>query len=224
MTDALPSPADSVRLLPLAAPLAVTQMIGWGTTFWLPAVMVGPLTRDLGIAPEAVFGGITVMLLVGAAAAPRFGRIIDRSGSRWPMACGSLVFAAALAVLSQATGLAGYVAAWMLIGLGTPLALTQAAAAAMSQLAGPRARQGIGLLMLLGGFSSSIFWPLSAFLDAQIGWRAMCLVFAALHVLVCVPIHLVALRPRAPGTATARPRGRSPLRALPRSDGARPSR
>ncbi|PTM61859.1 MFS transporter [Phreatobacter oligotrophus] len=197
MTDALPSPADSVRLLPLAAPLAVTQMIGWGTTFWLPAVMVGPLTRDLGIAPEAVFGGITVMLLVGAAAAPRFGRIIDRSGSRWPMACGSLVFAAALAVLSQATGLAGYVAAWMLIGLGTPLALTQAAAAAMSQLAGPRARQGIGLLMLLGGFSSSIFWPLSAFLDAQIGWRAMCLVFAALHVLVCVPIHLVALRPRA---------------------------
>ncbi len=51
--------------------------------------------------------------------------------------------------------------------------------------------------MLLGGFSSSIFWPLSAFLDAQIGWRAMCLVFAALHVLVCVPIHLVALRPRA---------------------------
>jgi len=84
----------------------------------------------------------------------------------------------------------------VLIGVGTPLALTQAAAAAMSQLAGPQARQAIGLLMLLGGFSSTIFWPLAAFLDATIGWRAMCLVFAAMHLLLCVPIHAVFVRVR----------------------------
>ncbi|KAF0136026.1 MAG: major facilitator superfamily protein [Xanthobacteraceae bacterium] len=196
MSDpALPKP-DSARLLALAAPLAITQMIGWGTTFWLPAVMVEPLIRDLLISSEAVFGGITIMLLVSAAAGPRFGRIIDGGGTRWAMASGSVCFALAMVALSLSQGLAGYVLAWVLIGIGTPLALTQAAAAAMAQLAGPNARQAIGLLMLLGGFASTIFWPLTAFLDATIGWRAMCLVFAALHLLVCAPIHAIFLAPR----------------------------
>ncbi|MBX9701941.1 MAG: hypothetical protein K2X74_21070, partial [Acetobacteraceae bacterium] len=186
----------STSLLLLATPLALTQMIGWGTTFWLPAVLVGPLIRDLAISSEAVFGGITIMLLVSAAVGPRFGRIIDGGGTRWAMAAGSACFALAMVMLSVSQGLAGYVLAWILIGIGTPLALTQAAAAAMAQLAGPNARQAIGVLMLLGGFASTVFWPLTAFLDATIGWRAMCLVFAALHLAVCAPIHAIFLAPR----------------------------
>lgn len=186
----------STSLLLLATPLALTQMIGWGTTFWLPAVLVGPLIRDLAISSEAVFGGITIMLLVSAAVGPRFGRIIDGGGTRWAMAAGSACFALAMVMLSVSQGLAGYVLAWILIGIGTPLALTQAAAAAMAQLAGPNARQAIGVLMLLGGFASTVFWPLTAFLDSTIGWRAMCLVFAALHLVVCAPIHAIFLAPR----------------------------
>ena len=206
MSDPALLKPDSVRLLAVAAPLAITQMIGWGTTFWLPAVMVGPLARDLAISPEAVFGGITVMLLVSAAVGPRFGRMIDAGGTRLAMVAGSACFALAMVALSLSQGLAGYVLAWVLVGVGTPLALTQAAAAAMSQLAGPQARQAIGLLMLLGGFSSTIFWPLAAFLDATIGWRAMCLVFAATHLLLCVPIHAVFVRVR-PAEESSRPTG-----------------
>ncbi|MDP2801818.1 MAG: MFS transporter [Phreatobacter sp.] len=196
MSDPARPKSDNVHLLVLATPLAITQMIGWGTTFWLPAVMVGPLIRDLAISSEAVFGGITIMLLVSAALGPRFGRIIDGGGTRWAMAAGSACFALAMVALSLSQGLAGYVLAWVLIGIGTPLALTQAAAAAMSQLAGPSARQAIGFLMLLGGFASTVFWPLAAFLDATIGWRAMCLVFAAMHLFVCAPIHAIFLAPR----------------------------
>lgn len=192
---ARPKPAGA-RLFALAVPLAITQMIGWGTTFWLPAVMVGPLIRDLAISSEAVFAGITIMLLVSAAAGPRFGRIIDGGGIRRAMVAGSACLALAMVALSLSQGLAGYILAWVLIGIGTPLALTQAAAAAMAQLAGPKARQAIGLLMLLGGFASTVFWPLAAFLDATYGWRAMCLVFAAMHLVVCAPIHFFLLAPR----------------------------
>lgn len=184
---------DSIRLAPLAAPLAVTQITGWGTTYWIPAMLAGPLERDIGLTAETVFGGVTVMLLVSAVVAPRFGRLIDAHGSRWPMVAGSLVLALALLVISQATGTVSYLAGWVLIGIGMPLALTQAAAAAMAQIAGPKARQAIGLLMMIGGLSSSVFWPLSAFLEANIGWRQMCMLFALAHVVICAPIHLLAL-------------------------------
>jgi predicted MFS family arabinose efflux permease len=202
---------DSIRLAPLAAPLAVTQITGWGTTYWLPAMLAGPLQRDIGVPPEAVFGGVTVMLLVSAVVAPRFGRLIDAHGSRWPMVAGSLLFALALLIISQATGTVSYLAGWALIGIGTPLALTQAAAAAMAQLAGPKARQAIGLLMMIGGLSSTVFWPLSAFLEASIGWRPMCLIFALAHVVVCAPIHFLALRRmQAPSNRSAEPAGQAP--------------
>ncbi|WP_293419203.1 MFS transporter [Phreatobacter sp.] len=209
---------DSIRLAPLAAPLAVTQITGWGTTYWIPAMLAGPLERDIGLTAEAVFGGVTVMLLVSAVVAPRFGRLIDAHGSRWPMVAGSLVLALALLVISQATGTVSYLAGWVLIGIGMPLALTQAAAAAMAQIAGPKARQAIGLLMMIGGLSSSVFWPLSAFLEANVGWRQMCMLFALAHVVICAPIHLLALgrmqaqRPRdaGPGARTPAPPRLSP--------------
>lgn len=202
---------DSIRLAPLAAPLAVTQITGWGTTYWIPAMLAGPLERDIGLTAEAVFGGVTVMLLVSAVVAPRFGRLIDAHGSRWPMVAGSLVLALALLVISQATGTASYLAGWVLIGIGMPLALTQAAAAAMAQIAGPKARQAIGLLMMIGGLSSSVFWPLSAYLEANIGWRQMCMLFALAHVVVCAPIHLLALgRVQARRSRDAEPAATSP--------------
>lgn len=202
---------DSIRLAPLAAPLAVTQITGWGTTYWIPAMLAGPLERDIGLTAEAVFGGVTVMLLVSAVVAPRFGRLIDAHGSRWPMVAGSLVLALALLVISQATGTVSYLAGWVLIGIGMPLALTQAAAAAMAQIAGPKARQAIGLLMMIGGLSSSVFWPLSAYLEANIGWRQMCMLFALAHVVVCAPIHLLALgRVQAHRSRDAEPAATSP--------------
>ncbi|MFN3856037.1 MAG: MFS transporter [Phreatobacter sp.] len=184
-------------LLRIAAPLSLTQMIGWGTTFWLPAMLVGPVGREIGLVPEVVFAAVTVMLLVSAVVAPSVGRLLDRRGARWPMAAGSCLFALALIVLSRAQGTGSYLAAWVLVGIGAPLALTQAAATAMAQRAGAGARQAIGMLMLVGGLSSTLFWPLAAWLEATIGWRGACLAFAGLHLLVCLPIHLIALaRPR----------------------------
>lgn len=195
----MPDPAllkpDSIRLLPLAAPLALTQIIGWGSTFWLPPMLAGPLSRELAMPTEAIFGGITVMLLVSAAVAPRLGRAVDAYGARWPMVAGSLFLTLALLVIAHAQGTATYLLGWTLVGLGMPLVLTQAPAAAMAQMAGPKARQAIGLLMLLGGLSSSVFWPLGTVLEPAFGWRGMCLIFAALNLVVCAPVHALFVAP-----------------------------
>ena len=48
---------------PLLCGLALTRIIGWGSTFYSPSVLVSGLDRDLGLNAEIVFGGITILLV-----------------------------------------------------------------------------------------------------------------------------------------------------------------
>ena len=60
-----------------------------------------------------------------------------------------------------------------------------------------------------------MFWPLSQFLLETIGWRLTFAVYAALHLVVCLPIHLFALPAGRPAHRTHRrptPRRRVPQR------------
>ena len=66
------------------AGLGFTQIVGWGTTFLMPAVLGRHIQESLGLASEVVFAGITVMFGVGALLAPQVGRLIDRTGARKP--------------------------------------------------------------------------------------------------------------------------------------------
>ena len=49
------------------------------------------------------------------------------------------------------------------------------------------------MVTLFGGFASTVCWPLSAFLAARYGWRDACFTYAAIRLIVALPIHL--LRP-----------------------------
>jgi predicted MFS family arabinose efflux permease len=39
------------------------------------------------------------------------------------------------------------------------------------------------------GLASSIAWPITALLDGVMGWRWMCVLYGAVNVLVCAPLH-----------------------------------
>ncbi len=62
--------------------LGFTQIVGWGTTYLMPSVLGRELQQALGISPELVFGGITVMFGIGAFLSPKIGRMVDRAGAR----------------------------------------------------------------------------------------------------------------------------------------------
>lgn len=177
--------------------LGLTQIVGWGTSFMMPSVLGRPIELELGLPSEIVFGGITVMFGMGALAAPRVGRLIDRRGARRIMALGSLFYAVGLAALALSQGLTTYLLGWAVMGVASTLALNTPASVAIAQLAGPGARRAIALLSIIGGFASSVFWPLGGALDTWIGWRGTLLVYAALHLLLCAPLHLLVL-PRTP--------------------------
>src|SRR5262249_20871007 len=69
-------------------------------------------------------------------------------------------------------------------------------------LYGREARGPITGITLIAGFASTVGWPLSAALDAELGWRGACLVWAGLHVVLGLPLNRW-LVPQAPPPAPA---------------------
>jgi MFS family permease len=180
------------------AGLGFTQIVGWGTTFLMPAVLGRHIQESLGLASEVVFAGITVMFGVGALLAPQVGRLIDRTGARTLMASGSALYAVSLAALAFSQGLVSYLLCWAAMGVASTLALSTPSSIAIAQVAGPGARRAIAMLAIIGGFASTVFWPLSGALDVAVGWRGTLLVYAAIHLFACLPVHLLVLPRRPP--------------------------
>jgi len=181
--------------------LGFTQIVGWGTTFLMPAVLGRHMQESLGLASEVIFAGITVMFTVGAVFSPRIGRVIDRTGARLIMATGSVLYALSLAALAFSQGLVSYLVCWAGLGVASTLALSTPSSIALAQVAGPGARRAIAMLAIIGGFASSVFWPVSGALDVAVGWRGTVLIYAAIHLFACAPVHLLVL----PGKPPAHP-------------------
>ncbi len=180
------------------AGLGFTQIVGWGTTFLMPSVLGRHIQDDLGMPTELVFAGITVLFAVGAFLSPYVGRRIDRTGPRLIMTAGSIVYGLSLLTTSLAQGPVVYLLSWAGMGVASTLALSVPSSIAMAQIAGSRARQGISMLTIIGGFASTAFWPLAGVLDAWVGWRGTLMIYAAVHVFAGAPIHFLMLPKSAP--------------------------
>ena len=179
----------NAKLAPVLA-LGSAQTLAWGSSYYLPAVLATPIARDLGVAPATVFAAFSVALLVSAALGPHAGRAIDRWGGRFVLAGTNLVFAVGLAALSLAHGPWSLFIAWAVLGIGMGSGLYEAAFAALVRLYGTGARGAITGITLIAGFASTVGWPLSALLEAHFGWRGACLGWAALHLVVGIPLNL----------------------------------
>jgi MFS family permease len=169
--------------------LGSAQTLAWASSYYLPAIVAAPMARDLGLAMPTVFTAFSLALLVSAAAGPAAGRAIDRLGGRPVLMATNLLFAAGLAALAAAQGPPSLFAAWALIGLAMAGGLYEGGFATLVRLYGAASRNPITGITLLAGFASTVGWPLSALLESQFGWRGTCLAWAALHLLVALPLN-----------------------------------
>lgn len=194
--------APTRRIAASVIGLGITQMIGWGTSFSAMAVLGRQIGADLDMPREAVFAGITIMLVVSGALSPLCGRRLDRDGPRNLMATGALLAAAGLLCMALARGpVMGPVlfwTGWVLFGAYVPMGLTNVAVPAVVQIAGASARRAVTGLTIIGGVTSALFLPITAALDALLGWRMVLLIFAMLHLLISLPIILGILAPGRP--------------------------
>ncbi|MGA7488465.1 MAG: MFS transporter [Xanthobacteraceae bacterium] len=177
----------------VVAALGVAQILGWGSSFYFPAVLAEPIVAETGWSLGWVIGGVSVGLLVAGLIAPRVGTIIDRKGGRPVLAMSSLLYAAGLAGIGLAPVLPVYLMAWVVLGAGMGTGLYDAVFAALGKLYGKEARTPITNLTLFGGFASTVCWPLSAFLAETVGWRGACFVYAALHLVVALPLQMAVM-------------------------------
>jgi len=189
--------------------LATTQIVGWGTVFTPLSVYATDIGRDLGLSREWVFAGITVMLLTGATLSHRCGKAVDRSGARSVMAIGSVIMSVALLAMALSSGLLTYLFAWVVAGLAMPMMLSNAALPGLVQVVGMHARRAITALMLLNGLSSTVFLPYCQWLLNTYGWRTAYMIFAVMHLVICLPLHLTILVRRTPDSDRGVPKGGS---------------
>lgn len=167
--------------------LAITQLIGWAT-ITLPAVVGRDLAADLGLSLPAVFAGSSVFYVTMGLCAPWLGKAFARHGARKVMMVGTVVTVPGYIVLSLAHEPLLYFAGWVLLGMGGSAALSTGAYIMLNEIAGRQAKSAIGALMLVSGLSSSIFWPATSFLSDHFGWRVTCLVYAAMLMLISLPL------------------------------------
>ena len=182
------------RLVTITA-LGIAQILGWGTSLYFPAVLAPPIVADTGWSLAWVVSGASLGLLVAGLLLPLVGGAIDRHGGRPVLAASSLLHAAGLSIVGLAPTIPVYLLGWIVIGGGMGSGLYDAVFAALGKLYGREARTPITNLTLFGGFSSTICWPLSALLAESVGWRGACLIYAAMHLIIALPLQLAVMPP-----------------------------
>jgi MFS family permease len=204
----------------VVAALGTTQTIAWASSYYMPAILGAPIAGALHLTTSVFFGLFSGALLLSAVVGPSIGRLIDRHGGRILLTASNLVIAAGLVILAAAHGITGLVIAWAVLGVGIGMGLYDPAFAALTWLYGREARSAITGITLIAGFASTIGWPLSAVLLHEFGWRAACLIWAGLNILLAVPLNWLSI-PRhgapaaVPQAATASPPAVPPRAAMP---------
>lgn len=179
----------------LAVALGLNQLLSWGSSFYLPAVITDPAARSIGASHFAVLGAFTLALLVTGVCAPRVGKWIDRHGGRGLLALSVVVTAVGQVVLASAPNLLVWYVAWSIIGIGMALGLYDAAFSTTGVLLGKDAGPAITGITLFAGFASTVFWPLGAALVGVLGWRGLLLFYATIQVVVNLPMVLLLVPP-----------------------------
>jgi MFS family permease len=193
------------RQLPIILALGTTQTLAWGSSYYLPAILADPISRDLGISSNWFFAAFSASLVISGLLGPRVGRQIDRVGGRQVLSASNIILAAGLAVLGASETLWMLAAAWLLLGIGMGLGLYDAAFGTLGRIYGDNARRAITGITLLFGFASTVGWPLSSLGLETIGWRGTCYAWAAAHILIGLPLNIFFLPKNAPVQRAAGP-------------------
>ncbi|MGC4939996.1 MFS transporter [Kribbella sp. DT2] len=184
--------------------LAATQTVGYGVLYYAFSVILGPMSRDLGISNTTAAGALTVAVLVSGLLSIPVGRWLDARGGHALMTVGSVLGATAVLCWSQVQTAGQLYAAFVAIGIASAMVLYEPAFAVIVAVTSP-ARRAKALLAvtLVAGFASSIFIPLTGQLVARLEWRSALVVLAVLLAAVTVPLHGLSLRRTQPATDRA---------------------
>lgn len=166
--------------------LSLALLVSWGSLYYAFGVLGHAMQQDLHCSAGTLTGAFSAALLVWGLATYPVGVAMDRWGARSVMTLGAGLAAAGLMGLSAAGSVGMAYAMWSLLGLAMAMSLYEPAFALVVQSYASGHKRRIGWLTIVGGLASTVFWPLSYYLGQRFGWRDTLLLYAAMHLLVCV--------------------------------------
>ena len=182
------TPVTSSRRV-VVVTLGITQTLAWASSYYLPAILASSIGSAIGVPSSWVFAAFSGALLITAFAGPAVGRVIDRRGGRGVLMLSNVVLATGLVLLAVANGVALLAIGWAVLGIGMALGLYDAGFAALAAIYGHNARGPITGITLIAGFASTVSWPVTTVLNDALGWRETLLVWAALNLLLGLPLN-----------------------------------
>jgi len=178
--------------------LSLAQLVTWGSVFYTFSLLLEPVERELGLSRAQSSLAFSLALLVEGAMAYPVGRWIDRGHERAVMTCGSLAVAVLLVLHGAVHSAGAFYLVWAGLGAALSATLYNPVFAVLTRRYPHDFRRAIITVTFLGGLASTVFIPLSAWLISVFGWRHALWVLAAMHLLLCAPLHAIQLR-GAPG-------------------------
>ncbi len=174
--------------------LSLAQLISWGSIFYTFTLIMEPIERELGLDRVESSMAFSIALLVEGLMAYPVGRLIDRGHERLVMTSGSILAGLCLLAHGWIGGRVGLYCAWAGLGAAMAAVLYAPAFAVVTRRFPSDFRRAIITITFLGGLASTVFIPLTAWLNTALGWRSAMMALAVLHWLVCAPLHAAVLR------------------------------
>lgn len=171
------------------------------------SVFLKPLSQDLGLSRGAFSLIRSGEILIGAAAAPLIGTLLDRHGGRWLIAAGGLISGAGFLVLGQARDFWQFaLARWLLISPGDTLMGSMVVNVSISQWFVRMRGRALALAGMGHGLAKVCMPVAAASLILSIGWRGAWGIFGVVTLVLVVAPSLLFMR-RRPEDIGLRPDG-----------------
>ena len=190
------------RVYRIVTVVGAAQIISHAGAYYLAAVMAVPASIELSISSATVYAGLSLALAVSGLAGPTAGKLVDRFGGRPVLIASNLLLATGLSMLALAQGLGLLLLAYAVLGLGMATGMFEVAFAAIVRIFGKKSHNALVGVTMVAGFASVAGWTISVFVEARYGWRGACWFWAAMNVLVALPLNaLIPLASNAADTA-----------------------
>ena len=180
--------SSTTRRWPVVSALGIIMIFTWGSSFYLMAILAGPIAAETGWGLEWITGALSAGLLVAGLASPTIGQLISRHGGRLVLTSGCFLIACGLMIIALAPTIWIFVLGWLILGIGMAAGLYDPAFASLGRLYGADARSAITQLTLWGGFASTVCWPLSSLMLEHWGWRGVAMGYVVIHLLGTMPL------------------------------------
>lgn len=169
--------------------IGFAQILVWGGSFFLLAVLARPIMAETGWSRQWVYGALSLGIFISGLLLPFCGKYIARKGGRDVLAFSGIVTALGLIIIGFTSSLSVFILAWCVLGIAMAMGLYDALFATLGDIYRTNAKKAIVTVTLISGFCTTIVWPLLAFGVSHIGWRNTCFVWAIVLIITIFPIY-----------------------------------